>query len=348
MRRWLWLAGMLLGLAALAAGLMGLRHSLGWVGGHGGVLRLVDRGTLANTSFEHRPASHDWAFGGSAPTALRFTDWHPGRLAVGVDDSADSAFHGYFAVTRHVFAADTYVQATVEPLTVHPEQHQTAETVVAVQTGWTKATGMINYIVVSNLAWNGHKPLVEAGYAFGNIRDAHTLMFESAPAQRWLPRNRPYVLTIRTDGRHLAKVWIGSRLFYASDHLDLAIAPPFQVYLEVQARHIRYAAAFAGFAVYRGNSVRITGLPAGSRLSFAGRHEHLSASAGPRGDASLRLHMPWLQDAGTLTIAAAGGRRWSFPGLTLAGGDSLVFSTLPPYAWWLRWLPPAPWLRPLG
>jgi len=345
LQRWLWNLILVLGIAALlAAGLAG-RTSLGTVGSGGGTLVLTHRGTVMETSFRHLPAAEYWAYGGSAPPATRYATWSPGRLAVGVDNRGHKNYYGYFAVTRNTAPANSFVQAVVAPMTVKPGRQQTAETVVAVQTAWTKLTGLINYLVVSELSTRGRPKRLLAGYAHGHLAHATTAIYYSRHAAKILNGASPYVVTIRTDGYKTAQIWIDNRSIVARSDLQLNIEPPFQVYLEVQNVNIRYTAVFYRMSVYTGNTVAITGLPKGAQLTFAvaGRVWHETADA--HGDARLTFSVPDLANVGTLTVTS-GGKRWIFPALRLAGGDHFSFGQLPPVLQWLRYVPPAPWLTP--
>lgn len=334
----------ILGVIALAAAALAVRTSLGTIGSNGGTLALVHRGTIMETTFGQPPSAQYWAYGGSAPAALRYSAWSPGQLAVGVDNRGHQTYYGYFAVTRNTVPVNAYVQAVVAPMTVLPGKKQTAETVVAVQTAWTKQTGLINYLVLSELAYDGRHQRLLAGYAHGHLSHAETLAFYSRHAEHVLtPANRPYVVTIRTDGYKSAQFWIGNRSIVARNNLHMDIEPPFQVYLEVQTVGMRYTAVFYRMSVYAGRTVQIGGLPKGAHLTFDASGRLWHATADRSGHAVLAFSVPALANVGTLTITA-GRSRSRFPGLHLAGGDDLNFLQLPHSLSWLRYLPPAPWL----
>ena len=333
----------MLGVAALLAAALAGRTSLGVIGSRGGMLTLSHQGTVMDTSFSHPLSPQYWAYGGSSPPAIRFATWSPGRLAVGVDNRGHRNYYGYFAVTRNTAPANAYVQAVVAPMTAVPGRHQTAETVVAVQTAWTKLTGLINYLVVSEIASNGRPKRLYAGYAHGYLAHASTIAYYSEHSKQLLSSSKPYIVTIRTDGYTTAQIWIGNRQIVASSNLHLNIEPPFQVYLEVQDVAMRYSAEFYHMSVYTDRTVDIAGLPVGAHLSFTASGHVWRATADKSGDAHLAFSVPALANVGTLTINK-GGQKWVFPSLRLAGGDRWNFGRLSPALQWIRYLPPAPWL----
>ena len=85
---------------------------------------------------------------------------------------------------------------------------QSGEAVFAVQTGTTKRTGRINYVVAATFTSLGlFHELV--GYAHGRIADAKTRVLWESP----YAASRPATLDIAlgTDGRHRLEVWIDGR-----------------------------------------------------------------------------------------------------------------------------------------
>ena len=101
----------------------------------------------------------------------------------------------------------------------------------------------------------------------------------------------------------------------------MSIAPPFQVYLEVQALGVPYQASFQDLWVTRDDSLRLTGLDPGQQvsISIAGGPVARSRSLAS-GQAILPLTPPHATGAGVLTVTA----RPSSRRLTLApfaGGD---------------------------
>ena len=343
LQRWLRNTIMVLGVAALLAATLAGRTSLGTIGSGVGTLTLSHRGTVMETGFQHPLSAQYWAYGGSAPPAIRYATWSPGQLAVGVDNRGHRTYYGYFAVTRNTAPANSYVQAVVAPMTATPGRHQTAETVVAVQTAWTKLTGLINYVVVSELSHDGRPKRLFAGYAHGYLAHASTVSYYSKHVAKILNGTGPYVVTIRTDGYKMAQIWIGNHLIVARSDLHLNIQPPFQVYLEVQDVDMRYAAVFYHMSVYTARTVEVAGLPSGAHLSFASGGRIWRETADSKGNVRLAFSVPELSNVGTMTISA-GGHRWVFPALHLAGGDHLRFGHLPPVLEWLRYIPSAPWL----
>ena len=296
-----------------------------------------------DTNFSRPLSSQFWSYGGSSPPALRFATWSPGQLAVGVDNRGHRNYYGYFAVTRNTAPANSYVQAVVAPMTAVPDKQQTAETVVAVQTAWTKLTGLINYLVVSEVAIEAGTKRLFAGYAHGYLAHASTLGYYSEQAKSLLTNHKPYIVTIRTDGHKMAQIWIDNRNILDKHNLHLNIEPPFQVYLEVQDVNMRYAAVFYHMSVYTNRTVDIKGLPSGAHLSFSSNGRIWRATANKNGNAHLAFSVPELANVGTLTISKS-GQKWVFPSLRLAGGDHWEFGRLAPPLQWLRSVPSAPWL----
>ncbi len=344
MKRFVSDAIVVIGLLALLAALLAGRRALGLAGSNGGFLAFTVQGTLMETAFQHPPASSAWAFGGSAPRGLRYSTWSPGRLAVGVDNRSHRRFYGYFAVTRSTVPANAFVQAIVEPMDVTTRKGEQAETVVAVQTAWTKQTGLINYLVASNISSGGGHQYLLAGYAHGYLREARTESLWLHHRRLVLPRRKAYLVTIRTDGYHTADFWINGTQIVAARNLHLNIRPPFQVYLEVQAAHMRYAARFTWMAAFRSAVAKLQGLPADAKVTFRASGLVLRATADARGVAALSFPAPELHAQGALTISAPDGAAWHWPAFALAGGDVLQFRGLPAWLAWLRYVPAAPWL----
>ncbi len=57
---------------------------------------------------------------------------------------------------------------------------------------------------------------------------------------------------------------MNGRPFYSADDLDMGITPPFEPYLEVQARRTAYTVAFDGYSSVCQNDVDISDVPDGS------------------------------------------------------------------------------------
>ncbi len=325
------LAGMVLALQA--------RQRWGVVSLQGGALTVTASGTLVDTGFLHPPSPSQYKVNGSAPPPLRFTSWSPGKLGVGTNDAHNPVYHGLFYVTTQMFPANSYVQVVVYPLTASTAAGQTAETVVAVQTGSTGRTGLINYLVVSELAFNGHQPRFLVGYAHGYIADAATASYGYHRAASFVPTNTLYTVTIQTNGTTTARYWLNQQMVFSASNLKLAIQPPFQVYLEVQADNMRYEAFFKHFAVFTGSVVRLFNLPPQAAVTFQAPGVNVHAVASAAGVARLQMPTPTLQGTGTLTVRAASGSTWTWGTQTLSGGEAVRFNAVPLDLRWMALVP---------
>jgi hypothetical protein len=258
---------------------------------------------------------------GSAPAADAWARVDASGLSVGVRRHRPGVFEGYFAVTRAAYPATSvfHVQMSRERGTV-ASSTQTGESVFAVQTGTTKQTGAINYVVVASVT-NAGMTHWEVGYAEGHLADARTTILWASPATRDAPLSED--VTLRTDGRSSLVVYLGSRLVYQSDRLAMRIVAPFQPYLEVQALEIPYAARFQDFWITRDSSLLVTGLSRGDEVTLStAAGAEVDAVADASGQARLGLPLPSARGSGTLAIEHRGSQR-RFPGLTYAGGDVL-------------------------
>jgi hypothetical protein len=276
------------------------------------LVRLVD-GNLFTTSFRRPVSPEVYAFNGSAVPQDRFLEWRQGDLGVGVDDAGRRSFQGFFAVTRASYPAGSYVVTDMVPYPAAEHRHMTAENVFAVQTAGTRRTGLIDYVFVA-YTQSDHAHVLQIGYAQGLIRNAHTTFLLARPGV-WhdLP------VTVSTDGAHRFEVWLGEHLVYQGDRLHMLIPPPFQVYLEVQARDTDYTAVFRRLDIYRGRAVTILGLPAGAEVVWQAGGRLLRARAS-EGKAALLLPPPLLTEKGVLLLQE-GRRTLRFQGVTLHGGD---------------------------
>ena len=101
----------------------------------------------------------------------------------------------------------------------------------------------------------------------------------------------------------------------------MRIAPPFQVYLEVQALGVPYQARFQDLQVTREDWLRLTGLRPGQQvsLSVAGRALARARSLAS-GQAILPLIPPRATGAGVLTVTTGPSSR-SVTLASFAGGD---------------------------
>jgi len=256
-----------------------------------------------------------YAFNGSAPPGVGWTRATRGGLQVGV--RAHAGWAGWFAVTLHA-AGPGVVWHVQMSRPRRPVIAGRGEAVFAVQTATTQHSGVINYVVVSALSMHGEGEWL-IGYAHGVVADADTEVLWRSPLQADAPSTEP--VTIRTDGHHRLKVWLGDRLVYSSDRLALDIPPPFQAYLEVQGEGTAYTATFQRFWVTDAGPVTVTGAPPGAGLKLSSGGSVVAAIAGRDGAATLSPPVPALVGSATLTVADRSGSR-HINGVPYAGGDT--------------------------
>jgi hypothetical protein len=228
-------------------------------------------------------------------------------------------------VTRAAFpAAGIYhVEMAKPPGEVRGHGAQ-GEAVFAVQTGTTKRTGLINYVVVASNSNHG-ATIWTVGYAHGHVADARleTLIRYPVPPDTSPAR----ALTLVTDGRRRLSVWFGDRLGFRSDRLRLDITPPFQPYLEVQAERIAYTSYFHDFWVTTGTAVTVAA-PARTRLELVAPDGRRLASATARGGIARLVPPPPLAVGTARLVARLGGRRVVLGPFRYAAGDRLRLSGL--------------------
>jgi hypothetical protein len=261
----------------------------------------------------------EFELNGSAPPANSWASVQADGLHVGVDRHRPGTFEGFFAVTRAAYPASSvfHVCMSREPRNVM-SRSQTGQAVFAVQTGTTKRTGDINYVLVAS-ATNAGSTHWKVGYAEGHIADATTTILWTGPPSPAAAVSED--ITVRTDGHSSYIVYFGSRVVYRSNRLKMRIVPPFQPYLEVQALEIAYRARFQDLWITSDDSILLTGLDQGDRVTLAPTTgTPVRALADALGHARLSLAPPEAKGNGTLTILS-GGSLWRFPELSYAGGD---------------------------
>lgn len=266
-----------------------------------------------------------FVFNGSATRGVGAASLGHQGLAVAVHRHPDR-FEGWFAVTRAAFpAAGVYHVDMAKPAGQVDGRGVQGEAVFAVQTGTTKRTGLINYVVVASDSRRGATTWM-VGYAHGHVADARLQILIRYPVPADSPAARD--LTLVTDGHHRLSVWFGDRLGFASDHLRLDIAPPFQPYLEVQALRIAYTSYFHDFWVTNGTSLTVAAR-SGARLALVGSDgRRLAAATARRGTARLALPPPLARGTARLVVRS-GGRRVVLGPFAYAGGDRLELTGLP-------------------
>jgi hypothetical protein len=270
-----------------------------------------------------RDLEDTFTFGGSAPTGTGYAASLTNGLSVGVRRHA-RGFAGWFASTRAAFpATGVYHVVMAKPPGAVRSTGAQGEAVFAVQTGTTKVTGLINYVVVASTSYRG-RTRWSVGYAQGHIANAHLYRFVSLSVP---PTTSVQNVTIQTDGRHRLAVWFGNRLVFASNDLHLDITPPFQSYLEVQSRLVPYTATFQDFWVTRTSTMTVSA-PDGARIQLVTRAGATIAAATARKGAA-RLVLPPPQSRGVAELVVEfGGRSLRLGPFAYAGGDQYRLSGL--------------------
>ena len=198
-----------------------------------------------------------WEANGSAGASNGLASVSGGLLHVRVRQ-ATADFRGWFLTTTGTTPASCVFQftATSPPPVIAASPKAIGELVMAVQTSDTITTGDINYVFVAeNVSSTGHRNLT-VGYSQGRLSHATEHILKQVP---WTPG--PLQVAVQTDGDSKLAVWVNGALFYYAYILQLGITPPFQPYLEVQARQTPYSVAYDGYSSVCSPGVTVTGLP---------------------------------------------------------------------------------------
>jgi hypothetical protein len=296
----------------------------------GGVsLRRTVNGLLYAQSFGSsttiRDLNDDFSFDGSARAGVGVEKVDGRGLVVAVHHHA-GGYQGWFATTTAAYPSSGvfHVQMTRPPGNV--SGMGTGVSVFAIQTFKTLETGVLNYVIVSSSSTRG-QTYWSIGYANGRQKNTqlHNLvnfrLSSSAP--------HTHNITVQTDGSHRVVVYIGNQLVFESDHLHLAITPPFQVYLEVQSVDTGYASYFHNFWVSASSTLTFQGIPGGASVSL------VAGSGGVlwRQDSSggtLRAVLPISEARGRARlIIRRDGQKVSLGPFSYTGGDHYVIAGLP-------------------
>ncbi len=241
-----------------------------------------------------------WESNGSAGAANGWTAVSNGQLHVGIG-RATPDFRGWFLTTTGTIPASCAFQfsAASPPPVTATAPRSVGELVMAVQTGSTVTTGDIDYVVVAeNVAPTGLRTLI-VGYSLGRLSSATEHILKQV---LWKPG--PLQAAVLTNGDSQLSVWIDGSLFYSADDLHLGIAPPFQAYLEVQARRTAYTASFNGYSSVCQPDILITNLPDGSTVQLG------SEKATARdGTATLRYAITSAPVAAAMIVSVPGESR---------------------------------------
>ena len=210
-----------------------------------------------------------WEANGSAGASNGLASVNGGLLHVSVRQ-ATAGFRGWFLTTTGTTPSACAFQfsATSPPPVTSRSPSAIGELVMAVQTSNTVTTGDINYVFVAeNVAPTGDRNLT-VGYSQGHLSHASEHILKQFP---WVPG--PLQVAIRTDGDPALGVWVNGSLLYTATTLQLGIAPPFQPYLEVQARQTPYSVAYEGYSSVCQPDVVVTGLPKDTVARLDGRQQ---------------------------------------------------------------------------
>ncbi len=106
--------------------------------------------------------------------------------------------------------------------------------------------------------------------------------------------------------------------------MHLGISPPFQPYLEVQARHTAYTVSFSGYSSVCRPDVVVSDLPDGSRVELAGKEAtaHNGSAVLPSGITSEPVtgQMVVSEPGGSLPTRFAPHTYWPGSGFTFSPG----------------------------
>jgi len=246
------------------------------------------------------PPYAGWEANGSAGPANGFATATGGLLHVGVR-RATSDFRGWFLTTTGTTPASCVSQfaAASPPAVTSADPTAVGELVMAVQTGDTVTTGDINYVFVAeNVYPDGRRSLV-IGYSLGHLSHATEHILTDLP---WAPG--ALQVSIETNGGSTLRVWVDGVLLLADSGLHMGIVPPFQPYLEVQARQTAYAVGFASYSNVCRGGVSVSNLPDGS----VARLGDLTATA-RGGSAVFPADPAWPPVTGTLDLSLPGVAR---------------------------------------
>lgn len=210
-----------------------------------------------------------WEANGSAGPGNGLTTVSGGLLHVAVR-RASTGFRGWFLTTTGTTPSSCALQfsAASPPPVIAASRSAIGELVMAVQTSDTVTTGDINYVFVAeNVAPSGHRNLT-VGYSDGRLSHATEHILRQLP---WAAG--PLQVAIETNGGNTLGVWVDGFPFYFADTLQLGITPPFQPYLEVQARQTPYSVAYDGYSSVCDPDVTLTGLPDGTVARLDGSQQ---------------------------------------------------------------------------
>lgn len=201
-----------------------------------------------------------WVANGSAGPANGLATVGGGLLHVGVRRPTPD-FRGWFLTATSPTPATCAFQfsAASPPPVTSTNGGAVGELVMAVQTSNTVTTGDINYVLVAETVTSDGRRNLIVGYALGHLSHAVAHVLKETP---WFAG--PLQVAIETNGNDSLSVWVNGQPFYAATDLQMGIKPPFEPYLEVQARGTAYSVAYDGYSSACQNDLAISDLPDGS------------------------------------------------------------------------------------
>lgn len=287
-------------------------------------------GLLAADSFDvprpRRMLDDFWEPDPKVPPGLGTYEATADGLVVGIDAHQQGTWEGNFLVTRDMYpeTAVFHVDAKGIPARVEGASDEAGEVVLAIQTGSTKVTGDINFVVVNTITVQGDLDWI-VGYSEGRVANASLTTYETIEdVPPGLDTTSPVPITVRTDGSENLDVWLGNEQVLDRSDLAMNIEPPFQPYLEVQARTVGYSSVFTNFWVTRDDSIVLEGLPEGTVATLAGQGQVLATgTVGADGRVRLTPPLPYARGKGDLRVRlpGKGTDRTVAADLPYAGGD---------------------------
>lgn len=219
----------------------------------GGAVRTIEGSTSLAL-----PDYPGWVANGSAGAGDGLAVVSGGLLHVGLRHLA-SDFRGWFLTATSATPESCAFQfsAASPPPVRATDPLAVGELVMAVQTSQTVVSGDINYVLVAESVYpDGRRDLI-VGYS-RDIDNAVEHVLREVP---W--PTGPLHVAIQTNGNNHLEVWVDGRPFFSADDLHMGITPPFEPYLEVQARGTAYTVAFDGYSSVCRNDVDISDVPDG-------------------------------------------------------------------------------------
>ena len=270
-----------------------------------------------------RDLGDDYEFNGSAPPGVGYQQLKDSGLGIGVGQHA-AQFEGWFAVTNSAFPSGSVFHVRMsKPKGNVSGSGQQGEAVFAVQTGTTKQTGLINYVVVSSNSLLGNTSWL-VGYSHGRIQNATlNVLAQTEPSPQAANTQE---ISLRTDGAKDLTVYFGNDLHYQSSKLSMEIQGPYQPYLEVQSRQLPYLSTFQDFWITRDDAIEVSGVTPHRPVRLVTATGRVLSSAMPTGPSvKLPLRLPDCRGTADLLVTR-NGRQIRLGPFSYSGGDSYQLS----------------------